>query len=42
MIDFSLPYSKSKSDFFSFLEGFLPEDYKQQEETIDIRIPSTK
>lgn len=36
MIDFSLPYSKSKSDFISFLEGFLPEDYSKQEEKIDI------
>jgi len=40
MIDFSLPYSSSKSDFISFLEGFLPEDYKKEEEEIDIPFQS--
>src|SRR5690606_34662108 len=34
MIDFNLPYSKTK--FQGFLEGFLPEDYKAFDETIDV------
>ncbi|WP_372949101.1 Eco57I restriction-modification methylase domain-containing protein [Mariniphaga sp.] len=38
MIDFSLPYSKP--DFNSFLEGFLPEDYSNQEEEINIPFQS--
>jgi adenine-specific DNA-methyltransferase len=38
MIDFSLPYSQS--DFITFLDRFLPEDYKKQEEEIDIPFQS--
>jgi tRNA1(Val) A37 N6-methylase TrmN6 len=34
MIDFNLPYSKSK--FIPFLEGFLPEDYREHNEEITI------
>lgn len=34
MIDFNLPYSKTK--FQVFLEGFLPDDYKVSNETVDL------
>lgn len=38
MMDFSLPYSKP--GFISFLEGFLPDDYRKKEEVITIPFQS--
>ncbi|WP_297085786.1 N-6 DNA methylase [uncultured Draconibacterium sp.] len=38
MIDFSLPYKKK--DFLNFLESFLPEDYKEHNEELEIPFKS--